>query len=311
MKKYKALLVGICLSLLFTSGCGMTSLSPKENPAFSITDSIGHEEKMVSTPTRVVFLIPSLAEIYHAVGGDVAGIAATEEYKKPDYLEKSTPVGLPYLVNIEKVLSVKPDMVVGLNGLHNRYEEAFRQNHIPYLFFNLSTYDDVKNTVEKLAYLRGKEKEGDKVIREMEKRMEKSVASYDGKNFTYAALHGTAQGITLEVKGSIICDVASRLGLADVFSELSMKDIGSKPPFSLEELAVRNPDVIFLTTMVRPGKEKEILENLATQPAWQGLTAVKKRRVYLLPQSLFLASPGMNYSEAVDYLRGELENQEE
>ena len=72
-------------------------------------------------------------------------------------------------------------------------------------------------------------------------------------------------------------------------------------PYSLETLVSANPDVIFITSM---GKletiKKSMMENVENNPAWQTLPAVKEKKVYFLPQELFLLSPGIHYPEAVE-----------
>lgn len=63
-------------------------------------------------------------------------------------------------------------------------------------------------------------------------------------------------------------------------------------PFSMEDLMKKDPNILFLTTMVTPGQEKKVFEgSLLNQPAWQELRAVKEGRVYFLPQNLFLSVP--------------------
>lgn len=298
----KYISVFCCIFLLMLTGCS-TNKEIKEPAAVIITDTAGHKEVIREMPRRVVILTTPLAEVYHALGGEITGISCGPEYDKPTYLANSEYVGLPYAINMEKVVAIKPDMVIGLNVLHNRYASILEQNNIPYLFFNFATYDDVKNTIRALALIKGNKENGERLISDLDKRMEETIKKYPKTEKTYAAIHGTGSGISLEVKGSIVCDVADKLGFLNVFPELTMKDIGNKPPFSLEELAMKNPDIIFLTTMARPGMEETIFANtLMTQPAWKEMKAVKNHQIYLLPQNLFLSGPGLNYPDALEYM---------
>ena len=78
-------------------------------------------------------------------------------------------------------------------------------------------------------------------------------------------------------------------------------------PFSMEDLMKKDPDILFLTTMVTPGQEKKVFEeSLLNQPAWQELRAVKEGRVYFLPQNLFLSSPGIDYPKAIRCMAGQV-----
>lgn len=74
-------------------------------------------------------------------------------------------------------------------------------------------------------------------------------------------------------------------------------------PFSMEALVKADPDIIFLTTMVTPGREQEVFQaSLVSHPAWESLKAVKTGRVYYLPQQLFLTSPGIHYPDALKFM---------
>ena len=46
--------------------------------------------------------------------------------------------------------------------------------------------------------------------------------------------------------------------------------------------------------------KKSMMENVENNPAWQTLPAVKEKKVYFLPQELFLLSPGIHYPEVVE-----------
>jgi iron complex transport system substrate-binding protein len=41
------------------------------------------------------------------------------------------------------------------------------------------------------------------------------------------------------------------------------------------------------------------MEETMQGPAWQSIPAVRDKKVYYLPQELFLLSPGIHYPEAV------------
>lgn len=305
MKKVVALLGCICI--LLSAGC-MTPLPKQTDGAISVTDTTGHVATLPVSPKKVVVLAPTLAEMYHAVGGDITAMAYVKGRVYPDYITHTEYVGVPYHVNVESLVAQKPDLVIGLNALHSRFTDILAQNHIPYLLFDIATYDDVKETITTMADVAGQKEKGEKILSEMDQRMEETEKKYAKPGITYAAVHGTGQGLFLEAKGSIVCDVADRLGFQNAFPEITMKDIGDKPPFSIEELAVRNPDVIFLTTMVHQGSEEEIFaKSLLTQPAWKEMKAVKNHKVYLLPQNLFLSTPGIDYPKALEYMAERVE----
>ena len=42
-----------------------------------------------------------------------------------------------------------------------------------------------------------------------------------------------------------------------------------------------------------------MLEDVESNPAWNSLEAVKNKKIYFLPQELFLLNPSIHYPEAV------------
>lgn len=284
------------------SGCAPAA--QKEGATFlMVKDSAGQVVRLDKKPSRVVLLTPSLAEIYHAVGGDFIAMAGSPGRKAPSYAQGKPSVGLSYHVDMETLVSLKPDLVVGLHGLNNTLSQGMAQNHIPFLLLSLSTYDDVKRAVSLLSDVAGEPEKGKTVAEDLDRRMQQYIQGVQKKPFSFAIIHGTGKSLTIETKGSIACDAAERLGMVNVFDGLSMKDIGHMPPFSMEQLAMKDPDIIFLTTMVMPGKEAEVFTaTIMAHPAWSKLRAVKNNRVYFLPQDGFLKSPGIHYPEAVQFM---------
>jgi len=104
-----------------------------------------------------------------------------------------------------------------------------------------------------------------------------------------------------------LSDTAARLGLQNAFGDLSSPTGGFLLPFSMEQLVEKNPDILFLTTMVMPGKEQEAFkDNLMAHPSWASLKAVQEGRVYFLPQKYFLMSPGVEYPQALRFMAEQL-----
>ncbi|MDY6085026.1 MAG: ABC transporter substrate-binding protein [Dialister sp.] len=287
---------------IIISGC--VPAGQKEGGAFlTVQDSAGQTVRLDKKPSRVVLLTPSLAEIYHAVGGDFIAMAGTPGTALPDYAKGKQSVGWSYQVDMEALVSLKPDLVVGLNGLNNYLSQGLAQNHVPFLLLSLSTYNDVKRAVRIFSAAAENTEAGKSIIEDLDRRMKQYIDRVQKKPYSFAVIHGTGKSLTIETKGSIACDAAERLGMVNVFDGLSMKDIGHMPPFSMEQLAVKDPDIIFLTTMVRPGQEAEVFTaSVMAQPAWNELRAVKNNRVYFLPQDRFLKSPGVHYPEAVQFM---------
>lgn len=173
---------------------------------------------------------------------------------------------------------------------------------IPFMLLSASSLEDVERAAEVLGDVTGHHAEGVKAREQLRKDMESVVSGLSLKEYTCAILHGTPHSVTLEGKGTIATETAALLHIRNVFVLDNDRDM-KLPPFSLETLVAKDPDIIFLTTMVMPGQQQEAFrKSLMEQPAWAGMRAVKAGRVYFLPQKLFLSSPGMEYPKALSYM---------
>ncbi len=301
----KAICTSVVLFLLFTLPACSSKTQPVSNKENFITvvDSRSQEISLPSKPKHTVVLTSSLMEIQHAVGGDFDAWADSINAPVPDYAKGKKTVGHTYRVNPEILISLKPDLVIGLNGLHNGLEQVLKENSIPFVLLTLSSYEDVRKAVMIMADMSGNHSSGVEVLQKMDKSMEETVNRIPKDHFTFAVIHGTGKSISVERPGSIACDTALRLGFKNAFPEIQGDKMNTTAPFSMEALVKADPDIIFLTTMVTPGREQEVFQaSLVSHPAWESLKAVKTGRVYYLPQQLFLTSPGIHYPDALKFM---------
>lgn len=301
MKKLWALF--LVFLLCATTGCGNIGSAGSSNGYFyNTTDANGNDVVLEKKPERIIILAPSFLNIMHAVGGDFIAWANSPSDKPPDFCKDKKTVGYTYQVNVEAIISEKPDLVIGLTGLHSRLFDVMKQNNIPFLLLPASSYDDVIHATKVLGDISGHHEKGLEVAETLQKDMNQVIEKIPKKEYTCAILHGTPHSVTLEGKGTIATETAEMLHIHNVFVLDNDRDM-KLPPFSLETLVAKDPDIIFLTTMVMPGKQQETFQkSLMEQPAWAQMRAVKGGRVYFLPQNLFLSSPGIHYPDALKYM---------
>ena len=166
----------------------------------------------------------------------------------------------------------------------------------------MRTYDQVKHTVDVLGQIAGNPDKAKTLIQDMDNKIAEIKAKLPNEHKRIAILHSTAQNVTVQLEGSIAGSTAENLEFENIAKGLTpLESNPTSAPYSLETLVSANPDVIFVTSM---GKletiKKSMMENVENNPAWQTLPAVKEKKVYFLPQELFLLSPGIHYPEAVE-----------
>ncbi len=294
-----AVIIGVALLL---TGCANEEQQTADKSAFAtVTDDLGRTVEFSQKPARIVVTSASFLEPLEAVGGaDLVVGRPDSRTKMPAYAKDLTSVGKVYQIDTEKVLACQPDLVIVNKGMNEKLVEALESSGIKTLVLDMKSYADVKREVAVLAAVTGNPEKGASLIEDMDAKIAAVKAGIPAEKRRVSVIHSTNQGLSVQLDGSIAGSVVQMLGWENVAS-------GSKPleknpdaaPYSMETLVQQNPEIIFVTSMGKLSAIKASMEETMQGPAWQSIPAVRDKRVYYLPQELFLLSPGIHYPEAV------------
>ncbi|SFA89812.1 ABC transporter substrate-binding protein [Selenomonas ruminantium] len=297
-----ALLATVMVLALLLTGCGGEQQKAADPSTFvTVTDDLGRQVELKAKPARIVVTSASFLEPLEAVGGAELVVGRPDsKTKMPDYAKDITSVGKVYQIDTEKVLSCQPDLVIINKGMNEKLVEALEGSGIKTLVLDMKSYEDVKREVNTLAAVTGNKEKGEALIKDMDEKIAAVKNSIPADKRRVSIIHSTSQGLSVQLDGSIAGSVAKMLGWENVAS-------GSKPleknpdaaPYSMETLVEQNPEIIFVTSMGKLSAIKASMEETMQGPAWQSIPAVRDKKVYYLPQELFLLSPGIHYPEAV------------
>lgn len=301
----RKILAAICAVGLLFSGCGgeknppSVEVSQTQNFA-EITDDVGRKVILPNKPARIVVTSASFLEPLHAVGGEIVGRPDSKN-KMPDWAKNLPSVGQVYQIDMERLLSCAPDLVILNKGMNEKLLPVLDENKIPALVVEMKTYDDVKRGLKIFSTISGDIEAGEKIISDMDTEIKNIVERVPKDKLRVAILHSTAQGLTVQLDGSIAGSIAKMFGWENVASGMTpLEKNPDAAPYSMETLAEQNPEIIFVTSM---GDLDEIKANMneaiKSNEAWQAIGAVKNNRLYFLPQDLFLLSPGLRYPDAI------------
>ena len=126
------------------------------------------------------------------------------------------------------------------------------ENKIPALVVEMKTYDDVKRGLKIFSTVSGDVEAGEKIISDMDAEIKNIVERVPKKNLRVAILHSTAQGLTVQLDGSIAGSIAKMFGWENVASGMTpLEKNPDAAPYSMETLAEQNPEIIFVTKTPR------------------------------------------------------------
>ena len=291
--------IALVMIVLALAGCGKTTSSSSATTK-ELTFN-GQTYTVPKDPQKIAVLSNSVLSMLYAVDGKAISRVSTTDPLPPE-IEALPVLGQTANINMEQLLGLNPDIVLGLENQHKKYEAQLQSSKIPAVLIN---YDGIKDNVPLLTFLGELTNHQDKaktVIATYENNIAKVKDAVKSQQpARVAVLRATGKGVTAETDAAITASMVKDLGMTNVVSTHLDKTTTDKTvPYSLETLAADDPDIIFVVTM---GKEEEITKAMkkamTDNPAWANLKAVQNNRVVYLPSKLFLLNPGLQTPEAM------------
>ena len=291
--------IALVMIVLALAGCGKTTSSSSATTK-ELTFN-GQTYTVPKDPQKIAVLSNSVLSMLYAVDGKAISRVSTTD-PLPLEIEALPVLGQTANINMEQLLGLNPDLVLGLENQHKKYESQLQSSKIPTVLIN---YDGIKDNVPLLTFLGNLTNHQDKaktVIDTYENNIAKvKDAVKNQQPARVAVLRATGKGVTAETDAAITASMVKDLGMTNVVtSHLDKTTTDKTVPYSLETLAADDPDIIFVVTM---GKEEEITKamkkSMTDNPAWANLKAVQNNRVIYLPSKLFLLNPGLQTPEAM------------
>ncbi len=303
MKKVTSLLLASTLiaTSIFGAGCATNTVQTKENTSqvedVRVVKHAGGETEIKGIPKRIVVLEIALADALAALDVQAVGIADDSDPKLViDEIKNKvgdyTSVGSRYEVNLEKISSLKPDLILA---------DQIKQNAV------LGELKKIAPTVTVDSYNGGYKESLDAVkiiadavgksdkIEGILKKHNEAILKYkeqipkDEKRTILPAVV-TKSGFHAHADHSYVGTFLSELGLKD---PLKAKDAYNK--LSIEQVVEINPDVMYFMV----SEEVTIINEWKNNPLWQNLKAVKENKVFYVSRPKWAVSRGLISSEVI------------
>ncbi len=246
-------------------------------------------------PQRIISLIPSTTEMLFAMGAGsrVVGVGNFDRYP-PEALTR-TKVGGLIDPDVERIISLKPDLVV-LYGTQTDLRTQLERAKIPMFLYQHAGLADVTTTIRELGARAGNAKESvalaeriEAAIADVRKRVKARPRPRTLLVFGRDA--ETLRGIYASGAVGVLHDMLDAAGGTNVFSDVKRQSIQTT-----SELAVaRAPDVIVeigIDTASTSGRNLRAWDALASIPA------VRNGRIYQL-RGDGMMNPGPRISASV------------
>ncbi len=192
---------------------------------------------------RIVSLSPSLTEILFALdlGDEVVGVSSYSLY--PKAAKKLPIVGSYTNPTLEKVIALSPTIVIGqkFNAKSLREIERFG---IKTLKVSLQSISDIKNSISILANKFYKQKEGDKLIKNIDNAIKNAKKSKTPHSvlIVYGLKNDLRSGIYIAGDNIFFNEIIKLSGNTNAYTQ----NTTSQPVLNYENIIALNPDQIII-----------------------------------------------------------------
>lgn len=272
-----------------------------EEETLNFVDAFGKKQVIHKKPKKVVCLYNSFADVWYSLGGDIVGrIESTTSLPKA-FLDAEV-VGDMGGVNVEKLLSLEPDLVLVASNIdgQTRVIPLLEQNKIEYMCLQYESVEEYLKILKLFGEIIGNQDKYQQVSNKVKKEVNSVIAKVPkDKHPSVLLLFGSTRSVKVKTQYSTVGAMFKDLGARNIAydSRLTSEQMEA---FSMERVLQEDPEYIFVQTMGNDiGKILDrVRQDIESNPAWATLTAVKEGRYIVLPKDLYLYKANSRYGDA-------------
>jgi iron complex transport system substrate-binding protein len=156
----------LAAALLFFAACSAGA-------TVSVVDDSGASVTLPAPARRIISLAPHTTELLFAAGAGHAVVGVSEASDFPEQAKQRASVGNSARVDLERIIDLRPDLVVGWkSGNAARQLARLRQLGIPVFESEPRNFEDIASSLERLAVLAGTEPEGKQAAQTFRQQLE-------------------------------------------------------------------------------------------------------------------------------------------
>ena len=151
----------------------------------TVTDDYGRTVVVPAAPQRVVSLSPAVTEIMFALGAGDLLVGRTDFCVYPDAAGDIPSIGGISNLNVERILSMQPDLIISGSMVGKKFTDQFDQMGTPMVcVIEKPKFEALYDNIKAIGKLVGKEHEADSLIENLKLRMESLLAHGDSSQNT-------------------------------------------------------------------------------------------------------------------------------
>ncbi|HET7581081.1 MAG TPA: ABC transporter substrate-binding protein [Bacillales bacterium] len=278
-----------------------TGQKDQQQKAFPVTftDAVGNKVTIKHKPKRIVSLVPSNTEIAFALGAGDRIVAVDKFSDYPKQAKKLPKVGGQNF-NVEKIISLKPDVVLAWASQAKNKKaglDQLRHAGIKVVIVNQSySFEDVYKSIHMIAKATGTTDKAQKVIGGMKQkfaRIKKKASKIPKKDRVSVWVEvSPPPNIYTTGKGTFMDQMLDLIHAKNIVQKKGWVK------YSPEAAVKRQPDVIVVTYGYQG---KNTVKKVLHRDGWQQVPAIQNKRVYSVNPDI-VSVPGPRLVKGVEQL---------
>jgi iron complex transport system substrate-binding protein len=250
-------------------------------------------------PQRIISIAPSNTEILFALGLEDKIVGITNYCNFPEETKNIEKIGETFPLNLEKIVSLKPDLILAYAGQLNEIPRL-RELGLKVIVIEPLNLQETLKSIQMVATIGGIPEKGNILVENLSQRIDQIKTEVSNLEITKKPkvfIGGIYETIWTPGEGTLFNELISLAGGINIAAGFS-----GWAKISPEFIVKEDPDIIIIPIgAMNPGDELKIKENIYQRPGWSNLSAVKTQKIFIVNEDLFFR-PGPRLVDGLERL---------
>ncbi|CAN2252684.1 ABC transporter substrate-binding protein [Bacillus vallismortis] len=316
--KRALIMLTVLLLFVLTAACSSSGNQNSKGHNVAVTHDLG-KTNVPEHPKRVVVLELGFIDTLLDLGITPVGVADDNKAKQLineevlKNIEGYTSVGTRSQPSMEKIASLKPDLIIADTTRHKKIYDQLKKIAPTIALDNLNAdYQDTIDVSLTIAKAVGKEKEMEKKLTVHEEKLNETKREISAKGKTMLLIGNTNDTIMARDENFFTSRLLTQVGYQYAIStsdnnESSNGGDSVNMKMTLEQLLKTDPDVIILMTGKTDDIDADGKRPIEKNVLWKKLKAVKNGHVYHVDRAVWSLRRSVDGADAIlDELQHEM-----
>ncbi|GAA3472605.1 ABC transporter substrate-binding protein [Nonomuraea roseola] len=294
------------VALAVAAGCGQqpppapqaapAASADPVSPALSITDPHGRTVKLERKPERVVCITGLCDDMLVELGLTPTATTTPKLLSRPDYLGAEG-ANVPVIPggfggeDVARVAEARPDLVIGLAGVHDQLRAAV-EKFAPLWLVEVKSYEESIGYLRAMATLTGRGVEQAAAEQRFRAKLEQGRARAEAaglKDKPALAMYG-GTSIGVNTTDDVLGDFLS--GFFAYPWPSKGGGFETAQAYSIEEILAKAPQIIFIQSFTFGPDARTVTDTYRNNPVWKQVPAVASGKVFEVQPELWASGRG-------------------